>query len=237
MGWGYNYYRKPSLEEQRRSAKKQLDKLIKKDPEIQPVVIEGNKIAKTWWGIAWCKNLERYADYENRIVRGRSYVKNGFVLDLRIAQGVISAQVSGSSLYNIVINIDQLSEKKWKKIAEQCAKRIDSIASLVEGRFPEEFQEIFMKQDGGLFPSLNEIHLNCSCPDWAIMCKHVASVLYGIGAKLDTDPLLFFVLRGIDPTELIKKSVDEKMKLLLDNAKKKSKRMIADKDVGRIFGV
>lgn len=237
MGWGYRYFEKPSIAEQKQSAEKRLDKLRKKDPEIQPVVIEGKKITTTWWGIAWCKNLERYADYENRIGRGRSYVRNGLVLDLRIAEGAVIAQVSGSRLYKITIKIDRLSDQKWKKIAEQCAKRIDSIAALAEGRFPEEFQEVFMKQGDGLFPSPKEIHMDCSCPDWATMCKHVAAALYGVGAKLDTDPLLFFTLRGIDPTALIKKSVDEKMKSLLENSTKKSNRVIREEDVGRIFGV
>lgn len=237
MGWGYEYYNKPSVAQQRRSAEKLLVKLRKKDPDIQPVVIEGNKIAKTWWGRAWCENLERYADYENRIGRGRSYVRNGLVLDLRIAEGLITAQVSGSSLYTVKIKIDKLSEMNWKKIAEQSARRIDSIAALVEGKFPEELQEAFMKQGDGLFPSPKEIHMDCSCPDWATMCKHVAAVLYGVGAKLDANPLLFFTLRGIDQTVLIKKSVDEKMKSLLANATKKSGRIIAEKDVERIFGI
>jgi uncharacterized Zn finger protein len=237
MGWGYGYYSTPSVAEQRKTAEKQLAKLRKKDPSIQPVVIEGNKIAKTWWGMSWCKNLERYADYDNRIGRGRSYVRNGLVLDMRITDGKITALVSGSSVYQVTIKIDSLPERKWQKISEQCAKRIDSIAALVDGNFPEEFGDVFMKQGDGLFPSQKEIHMDCSCPDWADMCKHVAAALYGVGAKLDCDPLLFFTLRGIDPTELIKKSVDEKMKSLLSNAKKKSKRVIADKDVGRIFGV
>ena len=237
MGWGYDYYKKPSVAAQRRQAKTRLDKLRKKEPGVQPVVIEGTKIAKTWWGVSWCKNLERYADYANRIGRGRSYVRNGLVLDLRITEGEVSAQISGSSIYTVTIKIDKLPQSKWKKIAEQCAHHIDSMAALLEGKFPEEFQEIFLKQGDGLFPSPQEIHLDCSCPDWASMCKHVAAALYGVGAKLDNDPLLFFTLRGIDPAGLIKKSVDEKMKSLLANARKKSKRVIAEKDVGRIFGV
>ena len=237
MGWGYGYYRTPSVAEQKGKAAKRLATLRKKDPGIQPVIIEGTKIANTWWGAAWCNNLERYADYANRIGRGRSYVKNGLVLDLRIAEGEVRAQVSGSSLYTVTIKIDKLPQIKWKKIAEQCANHIDSMAALAEGEFPGEFKEAFLKQGDGLFPSPKEIHLGCSCPDWASMCKHVAAALYGVGTKLDTDPLLFFTLRGINPAELVKKSVDEKMKLLLANANKRSKRVIAAKDVGRIFGV
>ncbi|MDR0877442.1 MAG: SWIM zinc finger family protein [Treponema sp.] len=236
MSWFY-YERKPTVGEQRVEAKQRLLKLRKKNPDITPVIIDGNKIARTWWGSSWCKNLERYADYENRIGRGRSYVRNGLVLDLKISEGMITALVSGSSIYDITIKIDKLSAKKWKNIAAQCAKRIDSIAALIEGKFPEEFGEIFMKQGDGLFPSPREIHMDCSCPDWATMCKHIAAALYAVGAKLDTDPLLFFSLRGIDPSELIKKSVNEKMKSLLANAGKKSERVIANKDIERIFGI
>jgi len=237
MGWGYGYYSTPSVAQQKQQAEKRLRQLRKKDPDISPISIEGRKIAKTWWGVSWCKNLERYADYENRVGRGRSYVKNGLVLDLRITEGAVAAKVSGSSVYDVTIKIDKLPAKKWKAIAQLCAKRIDSITALAEGKFPEEFADAFMRQGEGLFPSPKEIHMDCDCPDWAGMCKHIAAALYGVGAKLDTDPLLFFVLRGIDPTGLIKKSVDEKMKSLLANAKKKSARMIDEKDVKRIFGV
>jgi uncharacterized Zn finger protein len=239
MSWGYRnrFYSKPSVESQRRKAENQLAQLRKTYPEIEPVEIEGNKIAKTWWGISWCKNLERYADYENRIGRGRSYVKNGLVLDLKIDEGTLIAMVSGSDVYDVEIKINKLRNAKWDDITERCAKRIDSIAQLVDGGFPEELADIFMQQGTGLFPTPREIHLYCSCPDIARMCKHVAATLYGVGAKLDTDPLLFFTLRGVDPSALIKKSVDEKMKSLLKNAKKKSKRVINERDVERIFGV
>ncbi|GHU64742.1 hypothetical protein AGMMS49983_11120 [Clostridia bacterium] len=237
MGWGYDYYSKPSVAQQRAKAQKQLAKLRKANPDISPVLVEGSKIAKTWWGSAWCKNLERYADFSNRIGRGRSYIKNGFVLDLNISEGLITAKVSGSSVYDVIIQIDSFSAKKWKSIEALCAKRIDSLTALAEGKFPEELGEIFMKQEDGLFPSPKEIHMDCSCPDWATMCKHVAAALYAVGARLDTDPLLFFSLRGIDPSELIKKTVDEKMKSLLANAEKKTERVIAEKDIMRIFGV
>lgn len=238
MSYGYGYYKpQPTVADRQRKAERQLSKLRKKDPNIQPISIEGSKITKTWWGTAWCKNLERYADYENRIGRGRSYVKNGLVLDLRISEGRISAMVSGSHVYEIEITIDRLPDKKWQRITEQCAKRIDSIATLVDGKFSKEFQEIFMKQGDGLFPSPKEIHMDCSCPDWATMCKHVAAALYGAGSRLDADPLLFFTLRGIDPSVLIKSSVEERRNALLANAKKRSPRAIDEKDIARIFGV
>jgi uncharacterized Zn finger protein len=236
MSWGYGYYSKPSVASQQKQAEKRKKQLEKKLGELQSIVIQGGKIAKTWWGIAWNKNLESYADFENRIGRGRSYCKNGFILDLRVAEGEITAQVSGSSIYEVMIKIDKLSEKKWGKICAACAKRVENIGALVEGKFPQELADVFMKQGEGLFPTPREIHMYCDCPDIARLCKHIAAALYGVGARLDSDPLLFFKLRGVDPGELIKKSIEEKMQSLLVNAGKKSKRVIADGDVERIFG-
>jgi uncharacterized Zn finger protein len=235
--WSYHYYSKPSVAEQRKTAEKRRKQLEKELGELQPVIVEGSKIARKWWGIAWNKNLESYADFENRIGRGRSYCKNGLLLDLRIFEGEITAKVSGSSIYNVKINIEKLPGKQWRNIAEACAKRVENIGALVEGTFPQELADVFMQQGDGLFPSPKEINMSCDCPDFARLCKHIAAVLYGVGARLDSDPLLFFKLRGVDPGELIKKSVEEKMRNLLANAGKKSARVIADKDVARLFGV
>ncbi len=236
MGW-YDYYTYVSVGEKKAKAEKKLSQLRKKDPNICPVVIEGKKIAKSWWGIAWCKNLESYADYSNRIERGRSYVKNGFVLDLQIQEGLVKAKVYGSSLYNVTIKIDKLREQNKERVIAAIGRKVDSIESLVNGKFPNEFGEIFLTQRNGLFPSPSEIHLNCDCPDWADMCKHSAAVLYGIGARLDADPMLFFQLRGIDVSEFIKKSIDEKMQQMLKNAGAKTQRVLDNADISSLFGI
>ncbi|MDR3299348.1 MAG: SWIM zinc finger family protein [Candidatus Accumulibacter sp.] len=219
----------------RADAQKKIAALGKTE-KLSPVVISGKKIARTWWGASWCANLERYADYDNRIERGRSYVRNGQVIDLSIADGKVTARVMGSELYRVEIAIDGLAKKKWRAVAQQVGRRIDGMAELVEGKFPEELCEIFMRQGDGLFPSPREIHMQCSCPDYAVMCKHVAAALYGIGARLDDDPLLFFKLRAIPFEELLKKSVDEKMKNLLKNANRKTDRVLKG-DIVRIFGL
>ena len=226
-----------SIDQQKRDAKRQLARLAEKNPDVSPIVVTGRKIATTWWGTAWCKNLERYADFYNRIGRGRSYVRCGFVFDMQVEEGVITALVGGSSTYKIIIKIDTLNERKWNAIVRACAKRIDSISALVEGKFPEELAEMLTQKGEGLFPSPREIHMRCSCPDQAYLCKHIAATLYGIGAKLDHDPLLFFTLRGIDPSELIKKSIEEKTQAMLANAYTTSPRVIDDSCVERIFGV
>jgi uncharacterized Zn finger protein len=161
------------------------------------------------------------------------------VLDLRIEAGFVTGLVmgSGTTPYNVEIRFNKLSEAKWKGIVERCGHRIDGLKALTEGRFPAEMEELFLKQGEGFFPSPKEIHMKCSCPDGAIMCKHVAAVLYGIGARFDRDPLLFFRLRDIRFEDLLKKTVDEKMTSMLKNAGKKTRRILRDTDIKKIFGI
>lgn len=235
----YGFSKYVSAAEKKDNALKGLEKLKKKNPDIEPVIIEGRTIAKSWWGKAWNTNLESYADYSNRISRGKSYVRNNTVLDLKIAKGTIDAivQGSGSKPYVINIKIDALSEQKWEQVTALCNHRIDSLEQLVEGKFPKELEVLFTEKKYGMFPSPKEIHFNCSCPDWAYMCKHIAAVLYGVGARLDQDPMLFFKLRNLDGQALVRKSMALKIESMLKNAGKKSKREIPDEEISDLFGL
>src|SRR5229473_374816 len=187
----------------RRNAEKKLAKLKMNGQAISPVMIEGRAIAKTFWGKSWCANLERYSDYENRLPRGRSYVRNGSVLDLQIAEGEVVAMVSGSDLYKVKATIAPVAARRWKAICRDCAGSIDSLVELLQGRLAKGVMDRVCREGDGLFPSPDEIKLSCTCPDWADMCKHVAAVLYGVGARLDQKPELLFVLRGVDENELL----------------------------------
>ena len=189
--------------ERRRKAAKKLAKMRKNSKSVAPVVIAGRTIAKSFWGKAWCDNLERYSDYENRLPRGRTYVRNGSVLDLQIAKGEVAAMVSGSELYTIKIAIAPVAVTRWQAICSDCSGSIDSLVELLQGKLAKGVMERVCRQGDGLFPAPGEIKLACSCPDWADMCKHVAAVLYGVGARLDASPEMLFVLRGVDETELI----------------------------------
>jgi len=228
-----------SAAEKKEKANSSLAKLKKKNPDIEPLIIEGRTLAKSWWGKAWNLNLESYADYENRIARGKSYVRNNMVLDLKITKGKVMAKVQGSRSkpYDVEISIDALSSEKWDHVATLCNHSIDSLEQLIEGKFPKELEVLFKEKKYGIFPSPKEIHFDCSCPDWASMCKHVAAVLYGIGARLDSNPMFFFELRDIDSQELVRKSVEQKLESMLKNVGKKSKREIAEKDISDIFGL
>ena len=189
--------------ERRRKAEKTLAKLKKKGQSIDPVRIEGRTIAKTFWGRSWCTNLERYSDFASRLPRGRTYLRNGSVLDLQIAKGEVRAMVSGSALYTVRVAITPTTTKRWKAICKDCAGSIDSLVELLQGRLSEGVMDRVCREGAGLFPAPKEIELSCSCPDWADMCKHVAAVLYGVGARLDHNPALLFKLRGVDENELL----------------------------------
>jgi uncharacterized Zn finger protein len=232
-------YEYVTVEEQRNKARKALEKLKKTNNDISPIIIEGRTIAKTWWGKAWNKNLESYSDYENRIGRGRSYVRNGSVLDLNINRGIVTAIVQGSTTkpYNVDIKIEEIKYDQWKNIIKSCEGKIESFQELAEGKFPKALSELFTSKVWGLFPSPREISFNCSCPDWASMCKHVAAVLYGIGARLDERPEMLFTLRNANVDDLISKAIEGKTNEMLERAETKSRRILEDDDIGALFGV
>jgi len=241
MAYGnyYGYPRYVSVAEKRARARRKLEQLRKKHPDMRPVVIEGSALVRTWWGKAWNRNLEKYADYANRIGRGRSYVRHGAVLDLQISPGQVRALVQGSrrSPYTVTMKVKPVSKAIWKQIKAACAGQLASLQELLEGRFPKGLMELFTSKGSGLFPAPKEIDFDCSCPDWATMCKHVAATLYGIGTRLDEDPGLFFVLRKVKIEDLITQAVRDRSARLLGQAKRKSSRVIDDADLGEVFGI
>jgi uncharacterized Zn finger protein len=201
----YYYGWKPyvPVAERRRRAQKEVEKFRKKGRAYAPVVLAGHAIATTFWGKAWCQNLERYSDFSNRLPRGRSYVRNGAVIDLKVGAGEIAARVVGSDTYTTTVKVSALPAARWKAIAGDCAGSIDSLVELMQGRLSKGVMERICREGAGLFPAPKEISFDCSCPDWASMCKHVAAVLYGVGARLDEKPELLFTLRKVDAGELV----------------------------------
>jgi uncharacterized Zn finger protein len=187
----------------RRTADRTVAKMQKKGQILSPVAASRGAIVKSFWGKAWCRNLERYSDYSNRLPRGRTYLRNGSVIDLKIGPGEVTAQVMGSSLYRITVNIREVAGAHWQAIARDCARSIDTLVELLQGQLSSSVMERITRPGSGLLPSPTEISFSCSCPDSAAMCKHVAATLYGIGARLDVEPELLFSLRKVDAKELI----------------------------------
>jgi len=220
--------------ERRRKAKLAMERLRKKGHTVSPVQIEGRAIANTFWGKAWCDNLERYRDYENRIERGRTYVRNGSVVDLQIMPHQVIATVSGSRLYNINIKIADVPPQQWASICADCAGGIDSVIELLQGRMSKGVMERICRLGDGLFPTPVEIHFSCTCPDHASMCKHVAAVLYGVGARLAAQPELLFRLRAVDERDLIAQ-IDSAIPLA--RPAPSSRELLETDDLSVLFGL
>jgi uncharacterized Zn finger protein len=218
--------------ERRRKAAGEKAKLAKNGQPISPVVVQGRAIAATAWGKAWCANMESYSDYSNRLPRGRTYVRNGSVIDLQITPGTVAARVSGSSIYRTTITVKPVPKAKWQQICTDCAGGIDSLVELLQGRFSKGVMDRLCRQGDGLFPVPMDIRFDCSCPDGAYMCKHVAAVLYGIGARFDSKPELLFTLRQVDPAELLSKAGSGVV-----TAPAAGERTLAGDDVGALFGL
>lgn len=235
--WDYPQY--VSVAQKQAKAEKKLKQLQKKMPDIRPVRLSGTALAQTWWAKSWNNNLERYADYGNRIGRGRSYLRHGAVLDLKISAGKVSALVMGSAAnpYKVEVEIKPLSRAQWQAIKGQCEGNLKSLQDLLAGKFPKSLGEIFFDRDQGLFPTPKGIRFTCSCPDSALMCKHVAATLYGIGARFDEEPSLFFILRGVHSEELVSAAIRDTTEALLTKTNQKSTKVLDEGDLGDLFGI
>jgi uncharacterized Zn finger protein len=192
-----------SVAARRAKAEKAAAKATKAGATLSPIAPYRGAIAKTFWGKAWCDNLEHYSDYANRLPRGRTYVRNGSVIDLQIANSDVQAKVMGSSLYSVKVTVAEVAAKHWQAIGADCAGSIDSMVALLQGKLTKPVMERICKPQTGLFPAPKDIRFSCSCPDSASMCKHIAAVLYGVGARLDQQPELLFKLRQVDAKDLV----------------------------------
>jgi uncharacterized Zn finger protein len=219
--------------EKRRRVQAEIAKRKKRGETITPIAIDGKKIAATFWGASWCAHLEGYSDYENRLPRGRAYVRNGSVLHLASAEGRVDALVQGSELYEVAVTIAPLAAPRWKAIVDASAGAIDSLVELLQGKLSSGVMKVVTDRATGLFPGPRDIRLKCSCPDYASMCKHVAAVLYGVGARLDTEPELLFVLRKVNHLDLMASATKAEPVA----ARRSGKKVIAEADLGGVFGI
>ena len=236
MGWYRAWRPYVSVATRRTRAAAYAKKLAKSQKRsLQPIELVGHKITKTFWGNAWCDNLERYSDFANRLPRGRTYVRNGSVIDLQIQRGKVAAIVSGSEIYHVTIAINSLAKPAWKRIKRDCAQSIASLIDLLQGRFDQGIMQRLTDSKAGLFPQPHEIKMHCTCPDWATLCKHVAATLYGAGARLDAAPELLFTLRDVDHLELVREAVDASN--LAGALTASTDATLGDQDLGELFGI
>lgn len=225
-----------SAAQRKRNAANAVEKLKKKGHAVEPIAIEGRAIASTFWGKAWCNHLESLSDYHTRLPRGRSYVRSGAVIHLALTAGRISAKVQGSSLYDVEINVTQLQAQRWNGVVAQCTGSIDSLVELLRGKLSDSVMRAVTNAESGLFPRAKELRMSCSCPDHAGLCKHLAAVLYGVGARFDVRPELLFTLRGVDPSEL----VAERAASAIPEAKsggKSARHVLSSSGLADLFGI
>jgi len=238
--YSYSFPKYISVAERRAKAERKILQLKKKNPAISPVSVKGKRLAESWWGISWNKNLENYADYSNRIGRGRSYVRHGAVLDLKIKKGKVISLVQGSVSrpYTIEISIKKIKTAAWENIIQKCQGKIDSLNDLLDGKLPKSMVNILIDKKEGIFPAPGEIKFSCSCPDSAYMCKHIAATLYGVGTRLDQKPDLFFTLRGVNMENLVSLAIQKEADKLIKKSKAKSSaRIIQNADLSSTFGI
>jgi uncharacterized Zn finger protein len=234
-GWDY-YPPYVSVGEKKAQGMLELRKRLRQTKRTaEPVVIGHRKrqLSATFWGKAWSDNLERYADLANRLPRGRTYLRNGSVLDLTIAPGRVEAYVAGSELYQVTIGIAPMARTRWRRVVARCTGRIGSLVGLLRGELSDDVLGVLTHASDGLFPEPREMTLDCSCPDAAEVCKHVAAVLYGVGIRLDTRPELFFTLRQVDQAELLSSAATG----AVSRARPAAGKRIADDRLSAVFGI
>jgi uncharacterized Zn finger protein len=230
--WSGDFFApRKSVAERRADAAREMKAAARRGQAMSPVAVTGRKIAHTFWGKAWCDNLERYRDYAYRLERGRSYLRSGSVIHLEIGAGKVSAKVHGSSLYDVAITIDEVKRDHWRAIRRDCAGGIGSRIELLSGRLSEPVMARLCVEHKGLFPAPAAIRFTCSCPDYAVMCKHVAAAMYGIGARLDQAPELLFTLRQVSVDELLASAVTELP------AAPSAARVLANDGLAALFGI
>ncbi len=235
MSWGQQWAPYVSVAQKLSKAARHAALVAQKQKRnTEPVILQGRQIAKTFWGKSWCDNLTAYQDYSNRLPRGATYVRNGSVVDLVIKPKLIEAIVAGSEPYKIRIEIKELETKRWKAIRSDCSESIDSLLDLLSGRLSDGVMRRLTEQKTGLFPAPAEIKMSCSCPDYSSCCKHLAAVMYGVGARLDTRPELLFLLRGVDHQELISQAIAAGN---LDRELAGTGSSLDSQDLGAIFGI
>ena len=244
MAWygGGGYYSQPSKTELMAKAAASIKRLERKRGEpLHPITLTGTKIARSWWAQAWCDNIDAYADFSNRVDRGKRYVRANCVIDLKVNEGAIASIVQGSrkNPYEVQVYIKPIPEKRFQDLLARCTARADSLEALAAGDFPEELKSQLTMGRNGLFPTPSEISFDCNCPDWANMCKHVAATILAVAPLLDDDPLTLFTLRGIDTKALVKRAAEDKLELMLEHADVRSDRVldINDEELTALFGV
>ncbi len=171
--------------------------------DIQPLRNSTRKLAAQPWGAAWMRQLA-YCEQEGmELAMGRSLLRHGCVLDIKLSEGRIQGLVSGEQLYELDLHVDLIDEDRLNLLREQCRGQLDSYVALLEGKLDADAMSALCDPESGLLPLPCDWKFSCTCPDWASPCAHAAALVYAAGCLIDSDPSLLFALRGILPEQLL----------------------------------
>ncbi len=183
-------------------ARRQVWELRKRGYAANPVVVQGQDLRGTFWGDSWRTNLESAAELAALLPSALEYLRNDLLVDLKIEAGQISALVQGAELYTVKIEVPAMPESDWQEIVRACEGQVGSVVELLAAA-PASVVTALTQTPGGLYPSVSELKLSCSCAEWAGNCKHVTAALCGAGVRLDAHPDLLFRLRQVDPSDIV----------------------------------
>ncbi len=227
---------KEDAEEQKAKIERDLNRRRQRGEALEPLAAPSGKtkLSQTFWGQAWGRHLATYEEYAMRLPRGRSYLRQGHVYGLKIEPGLASAVVTGAEVYETRIHITPLSATRWASIVEACSGKVGSMMDLLAGKLGEDLLRVFADPEEGLFPSPREIRFDCTCPDYADMCKHAAAVLYGVGLRLDAEPQLLFTLRKVHQEDLLADAQRDALNQLHSEA---NATTLEGTDLSALFGI
>jgi len=186
--------------------------------------LESTKMGATWWSKKWISLLDSFG-WSNRLARGRRYARSGQVVNVTINPGVITAKVQGtrSIPYDVVISIPPFTTSQWTKIFKELDAQAIYTAKLLASEMPSDIEDVFTRAQVSLFPqSKRDLTTECSCPDSANPCKHIAAVYYVIGEEFDRDPFLIFHLRGRSKEQILEALRHQRQETIPGEIKKES---------------
>ncbi len=184
-------------------AQQRLAELQAGGEELTPVVNTTRKLAGNFWGSAWMKHLAHCESGGMCLAPGRTLLRHGCVLDVRIAPCSIRALISAEELYEVNLQLAPLDSEQQEQLAASCGRHIDSLLSLLEGKVDAAVLRHLCHPETGLLPTPADWRMHCTCPDWAEPCPHAAAAIYAAGCLIDATPALLFTLRGIEPHTLL----------------------------------
>ncbi|MDR2351691.1 MAG: hypothetical protein LBF22_00780, partial [Deltaproteobacteria bacterium] len=210
-----NFFRTyETVADKRAKAEKLVRELSLKGTEVKPVRLAGEPIAREFWGKCWCFHFSRLPEFSKVLFKGKSYIRNNAICHLDIQKCHIEAKVSSHTLCEIVIDIDPIPSERWKGLISRITQKIETVEDLYNGIFTPQTERLFQDPNWGIFPSTSEIHSSCSCNrNQIFICPHKAAIFYGIAHRIDKNPSLLFLLRDVNPKDLLNLPDDNKSTL------------------------